>query len=85
MRLRPRMDRERDLSILQDKKGQEMGLNSRDFKVGEKVFIYGFPGKVVRVLERAVDIGVGGVIDRFSEFDKIEKDDERAMHDRRDG
>lgn len=61
-----------------------MALGASDFKIGERVFVYGFPGKVVRVLERAVDIEVGGVIDRFSEFEKIEKDNERTMHNRRD-
>lgn len=55
-----------------------MELNASDFEVGEKVLVYGFPGKVVRVLENALDIEVSGVIDRFSEFEKIKKDDGRV-------
>lgn len=53
-----------------------MALEAKDLEVGEKVFVYGFPGKVVRIYDEGVDIEVAGVIERYYEFDEIEKSNE---------
>lgn len=53
-----------------------MALGAGNLVVGEKVFVYGFAGKVVRICEDGVDVEVCGVIERYYEYDEIEKEDE---------
>jgi hypothetical protein len=68
-----------DIVFVKMKGDLKMGVKVKDLYVGCPVLVYGYRGKIVRVLNEGADIEVGGVIERYYELDEIEKDEERIM------